>query len=308
MGSDPQGTHIWVVNETGVGARDLGGATGASDSWPSWSPTGDRLAFSRFSSLPYSHEDVWVMNADGTNPVQLTGTPGGAPTGVYEAPAWSPDGTRIAYSTANTIGVMNADGANYHDITWPGGDRRFRYPAWSPDSTKLAFENILPDAGDGYGSMTNVAVINADGSGMHDLISFFEDGVVDSEPAWSPDGTEILFASNRSGTRNVWIMNSDGSGKANVTNSRFDDQGPTWSPDGSSMAFSSSRSGGSHIFTMQMRFNRLTRMFVHRWPVGTFRIATTRVGSWLVTRFSFLTDLTAGVSAVACSNPTWSAA
>jgi Tol biopolymer transport system component len=301
-GSGPQGSHIWVVDETGLGAIDLGGVSGARDSSPTWSPTGDRLAFSRFSSsggLP--HSDIWVMNADGTNPVQLTNG-----RGAYEAPAWSPDGTKIAYNTAFTIGVMNADGTNSGELTYPPNNHDFRLPAWSPDSTKLAFSHIRHDVGNG--GMTVVAVINADGSGTHDLVSSFENGLVDADPAWSPDGSQILFISNRSGTGNVWVMNADGSGKANLTNSTFGEGGPTWSPDGTRIAFSGSRSGGSHIFTMQMRGSRLTRMFVHRYPSFTNRIATTRVGTWLMTGFARTTDLTAGLPTVACSNPTWSAA
>ena len=298
-GFGPQGLHIWVVGETGLGVTDLGGVSGAQDSSPAWSPTGDRLAFSRFTSpggVPGSA--IWVMNQFGANSWQLIGP------GVYEAPAWSPDATEIAYNTAWQIGVVNVANGNSRVVA-DFSNSQLRSATWSPDGTKLAFTNFSYDW-PGQKMMTAVTVMNISGTGRHDVVTS-ENDFVDAEPAWSPDGTQILFISNRSGTRNVWVMNPDGSGAANLTNSTFAEGGPCWSPDGNSIAFSSGRSGGSHIFKMQLPTRRRTGMLFDRYQTLTNTLATTRVGTWLMAMFTPVTDLTVGLPALICGHPTWSA-
>src|SRR5207244_3679949 len=122
-------------------------------SGPAWSPDGTKMAF--VSNLGGNH-DISVMNADGTNPTQLTND-----LAQDEAPAWSPDGTRIAF-TSNRGGndeayVMGADGSGQTRLTQtPGGDAGS--PAWSPDGTKIAYTVAV-----GVTSRT-IWVMNADGS------------------------------------------------------------------------------------------------------------------------------------------------
>jgi TolB protein len=69
-------------------------------------------------------------------------------------------------------------------------------------------------------------------------------------PAWSPDGTRLAFASNRSGNIDVWVVNADGSGLMNLTNHRSADGAPTWSPDGTQIAFTSDRTGTNALYVM----------------------------------------------------------
>ncbi len=70
-----------------------------------------------------------------------------------------------------------------------------------------------------------------------------------TDPAWSPDASEIAFASAREGSFDIYVMNADGTGTKRLTSSKDNDQSPTWSPDGSSIAFARSRDGG-HIWVM----------------------------------------------------------
>ena len=93
-----------------------------SDLAPSWSPDGTKIAFQSDRQTDYA---VWVMNADGSNPIRLT-----TPSTPAGAPSWSPDGTRIAYEQGGDIWVMNVDGSRKIRITsgfWADG-----LPRWRP--------------------------------------------------------------------------------------------------------------------------------------------------------------------------------
>lgn len=109
------------------------------------------------------------------------------------APAWSPDGTKIAVSSGrdgdgSEIYVMDADGGNRTRLTYT---KRDWGPAWSPDGTKVAFASFLHR--NGYGDY-DIYVMDADGGNRTRLTN---DTANDWNPAWSPDGTKIAFASDR---------------------------------------------------------------------------------------------------------------
>jgi len=72
----------------------------------------------------------------------------------------------------------------------------------------------------------------------------------DWDPAWSPDGTKIAFTTNRSGNRDVWTMNANGSNAVNLTNTLGKDRYTMWSPDGKMIAFNTSRDGDQEIYIM----------------------------------------------------------
>jgi Tol biopolymer transport system component len=159
--------------------------------------------------------NVWVMNADGTGATNLTPR-----AGFDSEPAWSPDGTKIAFARDNGIAVMNSDGSNVQLLVSYGF-----FPAWSPDGSKIAFS----DNG-------GVGVMNADGTGPVHLT----DQNLDYRPAWSPDGTHIAFdrwVSFANQTRAVFVMRSDGSDLHELTPDSVDSTSPRFSPDGQKIAF-----------------------------------------------------------------------
>jgi len=189
-----------------------------------------------FQSDRTGNYDLFVMDADGANQVNLTNEPSFDYYG-----AWSPDGTKIAFSSDRDgnieIYVMNADGSNPLRLTTDPADDLV--PRWSPDGTKLAFYSNR----DGN---YEIYVMGADGSNQTRLTNTPAD---ENDPAWSPDGRKIVFTSFRDGNSEIYLMDADGSNQTNLTNRSGPDTGPAWSPDGTKIAFSSSRSGGG-IFVM----------------------------------------------------------
>jgi len=188
----------------------------------SWSPDARKIAF-------YWHGDgssweIHVANADGSGVTRLTNDP----ADQLFHPAWSPDGTRIAFSGSragtNGVYVMNADGTGINMLTTATA---VAFPAWSPDGSKIAF-------GDGRDGNEEIYVINADGSGITRLTN---DPAFDRDPAWSPDGGRIAFASGRGGVLlDIYVMNADGSGVTRL-NTGLAAYAPAWSPDGTRIAF-----------------------------------------------------------------------
>jgi hypothetical protein len=113
---------IYVFNANGTGGTRLtngepGTLPGSIE--PNWSPDGQQIAFQR-------NGDIWVMNADGSGPVQITET-GGARTDAD--PAWSPDGTKIVFLRSDSVHVIGSDGAGVTTLTETGADFS---PDWQP--------------------------------------------------------------------------------------------------------------------------------------------------------------------------------
>src|SRR4051812_12543720 len=128
-------SEIFAVNADGSGATDLSNDA-AADTDPTWSPDGTRIAFVRAGE---GHTNIWVMNADGSG--QVTLTPGPFATGTPPCPdsnggygvdpTWSPDGSRIAYTSNGEIMVMNADGSGKQRLTCTAGSVSAEgQPAW----------------------------------------------------------------------------------------------------------------------------------------------------------------------------------
>jgi Tol biopolymer transport system component len=203
---------------------------------------------------PATAYDIYVMDPDGSNPVQLT-------SGVGDEidPVWSPDGTKIAFEAWIPVGndgnreifVMNADGSNQVNITtWPFGDDR--EPTWSPDGTRIAYTSN----GDN-GTSQDLVVMNADGSDPVYLTDSASNLSVTGikEPAWSPDGGQIAFVATPVdiGGEEIFLIDADGSNLRNLTNAPGSFYGsPAWSPLGDRIVFVHARVNrdGPHIEVM----------------------------------------------------------
>lgn len=189
------------------------------ETYPSWSPDGAQIAFS--APVSAGIKDVFVMNADGTSPVNITTSP----SEDDETPAWSPDGEWIVMGTERDLWKSRPTGANRTRITDLEGTEY--NPAWAPDGTRIAFTHIVQSGDIELLHLSNLNVTKlTDTAGAQN----------ENDPDWSPDGQEIAFTSGS----DIWKMNSDGSGQVNLTNTIAGlpfEADPTWSPQGDRIVF-----------------------------------------------------------------------
>jgi len=239
---------VFVVVSLVVCAAQTGSVQGQSPVVANSAVNG-RIAFASYRGGSHG---IYVMNADGTGVTRLTSGFGDL------GPSWSPDGSKIAFSSGRDGGgdeiyVMNADGTGQTRLTY-GLEKYAWAPSWSPDGSKIAFASTGLDGGWIY-------VMNADGSGATRLINWGS-GFGDLGPSWSPDGSKIVFPSSDGGPGGyeIYVVNIDGSGVTNLTNNPALDCYPSWSPDGGKIAFASDRNGNDEIYIMNTDGSGVTNL------------------------------------------------
>ena len=204
-----------------------------------------------FVSNRDGNDEVYAMNADGSNLVRLTfnTVPDGRAT-------WSSNEQHIAFASGTSpyrdIVVMNANGNGLRNITnTPGNDEE--WPEWAPQGNNVIFSSNRDGNHEIY-------LYNSDDESTTRLTTRTQD---DKWPTFSPDGSKIAFQSNMGaglGQTDIFVMNADGSGVTRLTNSASFDQMPTWSPDGTKIAFMSARDGNPEIYVMNADGTGQTRL------------------------------------------------
>jgi dipeptidyl aminopeptidase/acylaminoacyl peptidase len=201
-----------------------------------------------FDSTRDGNTEIYVMNADGSQPTRLTDNPA-----IDRDAAFSADGRRIAFVSErdgnSEVYVMNADGTGQTRLTNNAAED-FQ-PAFSPDG-RIAFMSNRGLQGD-----MEIYVMNADGTGETRLTN---NTSFEGQPTYSPDGSKIAFATDRDGNYEIYTMKVDGSNPTRLTNTPTSESRPSFSPDGSRIAFRTDRDGNGEIYVMKADGTAETRL------------------------------------------------
>lgn len=169
--------------------------------------------------------EIMLGLGDASSPLRLTQS-----TSMDEAPSLGHGCGLIALSRDtdgnDEIYTMRADGSGMQRITVHPSDDIF--PALSPDGTRIAFQSYRD------GAEPEIYVVNISTPGSAP-VRLTQNNTYDGQPSWSPDGQRIAFISARSGSKNVWVMNANGSNPQQLT-ALTHAGSPKWSPDGRSIA------------------------------------------------------------------------
>jgi len=198
-----------------------------------WSPDGRRIAFTSIESVSsdeFNSNGIWTMNADGTGARPVLERRGS----IYGV--WSPGGKRLAAIVGNELWVVRSDGRQAHRLS-PKSIAVDSGVAWSPDGRRLA---VTECRGGRLGC--GISVVRATGGRWARISRRPTPKEIDDEmdevfePAWSPDGTRIVFIRglfDEGTTVPIVVAKSDGKGEHRVA---YGDE-PRWSPDGTKLAY-----------------------------------------------------------------------
>jgi Tol biopolymer transport system component len=200
----PDGDQVVFARHGDLYARSLADGTerrltndaGATDTQPTFSPDGARIAF----RSERNGGGLFVLEIDSGTVRRLTN--------FGYNPAWSPDGDQVIFATEGiTDPSTRRSLSNLFVVDVTTGDQRrvseidAVQPSWSPDGSRIAFWSVMRDGA--LTSQRDIWTMAADGS---DPVRVTDDRAVDWNPVWSPDGAHLIFSSDRGGGRNLWSV------------------------------------------------------------------------------------------------------
>jgi Tol biopolymer transport system component len=202
---------------------------------PSLSPDGTIVAYASRASGSW---DIYTQHVGGRRAVPIAASP----EHDESAPAFSPDGRRIAFHRfggSGAIFVASVTGEAARRLTDLGV-----HPAWSPDSRQIAFTSEeISDPYQRFGD-SRLWTVDADGGEPRQV-----PGAGDAaQAAWSPSGARIAYWSNTGGQRDIYTVPAAGGTRVAVTSDAPLDWSPAWSPDGHFLYYASDRGGSMNLW------------------------------------------------------------
>jgi Tol biopolymer transport system component len=251
------GNGLYLLHPDGSDAHEIAVELPGEVFHPDWSPDGAQIAVDVRTD---GGGEIWVVNADGTNAAAIVrrSTDCAISCGDVTLPAWSPDGSKIAFVRFQ-FGPSGLEGAVIEVQDIASGDRRVLFtapsktalnnPRWSSDGRSIVFEMTrYPDTQINLGTATGsaIAVIDVSREGAKPVV-LTDWSMYATYPDWRPGSDEILFStydlnefSATDEPSNLYTIKSDGSGLTALTSFGRAEQRatqPTWTPDGSRIIF-----------------------------------------------------------------------
>lgn len=196
------GTGIAVMGVTGNPVQQVAPAPAGG---PSWSPDSRRIVFYGDGGEGCCGFSLFVMRRDGSQRRKLVES--ADETTDYLDPAWSPDGTEIAYTSpgGRAISIVYTVGGGFSVV--PVHALSAMHPSWSPDGRRIVFVALSKDTGQpgaDYGPMLIIDLRTQRGRRLTRMLG--------NGPAWSPGGKRIAFAAQAAdGSADIYLINPDGS-------------------------------------------------------------------------------------------------
>ena len=233
--------EIWSMDYDGQNQHQITHLGSVSIS-PRISPDGSRVAF---ASLDRSG---WAVRMYSLELNRMVSFPAGVGSGTNQSPAWTSDGTRIAFSSSRSgdpeIWVADASGGNLHKLTaFRGPDVS---PTWNPrTNSQLSWVS-------GRTGLPQIYIMDQDGANIQRLT----DGGYAISPSWAPNGAMLTFSWNRKygpgapGGQDIYIMDIASKRWLQLTHDAGTNDFPCWAPDGRHIVFERQIGGHSQIWTM----------------------------------------------------------
>jgi Tol biopolymer transport system component len=240
-----------------------------SDGGLAFSPDGKTLAFTR--SVGIRIDDIYLMPVEGGEPQRLT-----LDNRSLHGPAWTPDSREIVFSSNRGGGFglwrFPVTGGAPKPLVAVG--QNAFHPSLCRSWDHLVYEQNVTDS--------NIWRMEITGSPRrgNPLTRLIFSTQSESSPQYSPDGKRIVFTSDRSGSPEIWVCDSNGDQPLQLTNFVGPDTGtPRWSPDGSRIAFGSTAAGQTDIYMISAEGGSVRRLTME--PSDDVRPSWSRDGGWI---------------------------